>query len=58
MSKMGELHAEITELIEQGMSEKFIAIMLNVPIDLVRDVFDERMALEEMNYYEIGRAHV
>jgi orotate phosphoribosyltransferase-like protein len=52
MSKMGELHAEITELIEQGMSEKFIAIMLNVPIDLVRDVFDERMALEEMNYYD------
>lgn len=52
MSKMGELHAEITELIEQGMSEKFIAVALNVPLDLVRDVFDERMALEEMNYYD------
>ena len=52
MSKMGELHAEITELIEQGMSEKFIAVMLNVPIDLVRQVFDDRMALEELNYYD------
>jgi orotate phosphoribosyltransferase-like protein len=52
MSKMAELHADITELIEQGMSEKFIAVALNVPIDFVRSVFDERMALEELNYYD------
>lgn len=52
MSKMSELHANITELIEQGMSEKFIAVALNVPIDFVRSVFDERMALEEMNNYD------
>lgn len=52
MSKMGELHAEITELIEQGMSEKFIAVMLNVPLDLVQQVYDERMSLEQLNYYD------
>ena len=52
MSKMGELHAEITELIEQGMSEKFIAVMLNVPLEMVRQVYDERMALEQLNYYD------
>lgn len=52
MSKMAELHADITELIEQGMSEKFIAVALNVPISMVHEVFNERMALEEMNNYD------
>lgn len=52
MSKMGELHAEITELIEQGMSEKFIAVMLNVPLELVHQVYEDRMSLEQLNYYD------
>ena len=52
MSKMGELHAEITELIEQGMSEKFISVVLNVPLELVHQVYDERMCLEQLNYYD------
>lgn len=52
MGKMSELHYEIMSLIEQGMTEKFIAVSLKVPLDLVRQVYDERMNLEQLNYYD------
>ena len=46
MSKMSELHAEITELIEQGMSAKFIAVTLNIPYTWVVPMVEERNNLE------------
>jgi len=52
MSKMAELSMEINDLIEQGMSAKFIAIKLNIPIQMVQDEFDNRENLELEKQYE------
>lgn len=52
MSKMGELHGEITELLERGMTEKYIAVTLNVPIEFVMEVHEDRLQLEQMKMYE------
>jgi len=52
MSKMAELAMEIDDLIEQGMSAKFIAIKLNIPIQMVQDAFEQRENLEIEKQYE------
>ena len=52
MSKMAELAMDIEELIEQGMSAKFIAIKLSIPIQMVQDAFDNRENLEIEKQYE------
>jgi len=52
MSKMAELAMEIDDLIEQGMSAKFIAIKLNIPIQMVQDAFEQRENLELEKQYE------
>ena len=52
MSKMAELAMEIDDLIEQGMSVKFIAIKLNIPIQMVQDAFEQRENLELEKQYE------
>ena len=52
MSKMAELAMEIDDLIEQGMSVKFIAIKLNIPIQMVQDAFEQRENLEIEKQYE------
>jgi hypothetical protein len=49
MSKIGDALIEIEELVEKGMSAKFIAAVLNVPLDWVYDVIEQRQGLEEMN---------
>ena len=49
---MAELSMEINDLIEQGMSAKFIAIKLNIPIQMVQDEFDNRENLELEKQYE------
>jgi hypothetical protein len=52
MSKMAELAMEIDDLIEQGMSAKFIAIKLGIPFQMVQDAFDQRENLEIEKQYE------
>lgn len=42
MSKMGQIVFEIQELVEQGMSAKFIAVTLNVPIEWAYQAIEER----------------
>ena len=49
---MAELAMEIDDLIEQGMSAKFIAIKLNIPIEMVQDAFEQRENLELEKQYE------
>jgi orotate phosphoribosyltransferase-like protein len=41
MSKMSELMLEMQELAERGMSAKFIAVSLNVPLQWAQDAIDE-----------------
>lgn len=50
MSKMAELSMQIEELVEQGMTAKFIAVTMNVPIEFVNSAIDARNDLEMLNY--------
>jgi formyltetrahydrofolate hydrolase len=52
MSKMAELSMEINDLIDQGMSVKFIATKLGIPFQMVQDEFDNRENLELEKQYE------
>jgi hypothetical protein len=52
MSKMAELAMEIDDLIEQGMSAKFIAIKLGIPFQMVQDAFEQRENLEIEKQHE------
>ncbi len=54
MSKMSEMSMEIEDLVEQGMTAKFIAVTLNVPLDFVYAAIDARYELEMQlqQYYE------
>jgi hypothetical protein len=46
MSKMAEIAMQIEELVDQGMTAKFIAATLNVPIDWALYAIEERRELE------------
>lgn len=46
MSKMADIALQIEELVEQGMTAKFIAVTLNVPIEWALDAIEERNQLE------------
>jgi len=46
MSKMAEIAMQIEELVEQGMSAKFISATLNVPIEWAYYAIEERNELE------------
>lgn len=46
MSKMSEIAMQIDELVEQGMTAKFIAVTLNVPIQWAQYAIEERQELE------------
>ena len=52
MSKMAELSAQIDELVEQGMSAKFISVTLGVPFEWAQHAVQEREALEIEKQYE------
>ena len=52
MSKMAELAMEIDDLIEQGMSAKFIAIKLGISFQMVQDAFEQRENLEIEKQHE------
>jgi hypothetical protein len=55
MSKMAELSSMIDDLVEQGMTAKFIATTLNVPIEWAIQAIEERECLEiEKQYNAMG----
>jgi DNA-binding NarL/FixJ family response regulator len=53
MSKMAELSLEIEELLADGMSPKFIAVKLNIPIQMVYHTIDQLENLELEKQYEM-----
>ena len=52
MSKMAELSAQIDEMVEQGMTAKFISVSLGIPFDWAVKAIEEREALEIEKQYE------
>lgn len=46
MSKMAEIAMQIEELVEQGMTAKFISVTLNVPLSWAEYAIEERYELE------------
>ena len=46
MSKMGEIAIRIEELVEQGMSAKFISVTLGVPLEWAEHAMYDRDLLE------------
>ena len=52
MSKMAELSMEIEILIREGMSPKFIAAALDVPIGMVYDTIEQIECMEIEKQYE------
>jgi hypothetical protein len=52
MSKMAELSMEIEDLIREGMSPKFIAVTLEVPIEMVYDTIEQIECMEIERQYE------
>lgn len=53
MGKMAELALEIEELLADGMSPKFIAVTLNIPIQMVYYTIDQLENLELEKQYEM-----
>jgi len=54
MSKMAELSMQIDELVEKGMTAKFIAASLNVPIEWAFQAIQERQQLELQKQQEFN----
>jgi hypothetical protein len=52
MSKMAELSMQIEELVEQGMTAKFISASLNIPIEWAYHAIEERSQLELQKQHE------
>ena len=43
---MGEIALQIDELVEQGMSAKFISVTLGVPLEWAQNAMNDRELLE------------
>jgi hypothetical protein len=55
MSKMSELKTQIDDMVEQGMTAKFISAVLGVPFEWAQDAIEERECLEvEKQYTMMG----
>ena len=52
MSHMAELAIEIDEMIEQGFSALSIAVKLNIPLNWVESMVNDREDLELQKQYE------
>ena len=50
MSKMSELHQEITEMLEEGHSPKIICRVLGCPLSVVYDVNESREDPDAENF--------
>lgn len=44
---------DIEDLLDDGMSPKFIAVTLNVPLEMVYDTIEQRECLEIEKQYEM-----
>lgn len=53
MSKMAELAMQIEDYINEGMTPKFIAVTLNIPIDMVYDTIEQLECLELEKQFEM-----
>ena len=53
MSKMAELALEIEELLAEGMTTKFIAVKLNVSIEMVNTIIEQLECYEIEKQYEM-----
>jgi hypothetical protein len=53
MGKMKELAMQMEEMVEKGMSAKFIVATLGVPFELAQQAVDQREALEIEKQYEM-----
>jgi orotate phosphoribosyltransferase-like protein len=53
MSKMSELALQVEELVEQGMSAKFIAVTMNIPYEWAEQAVKERNELEKQKQQEV-----
>lgn len=53
MSKMSELHAEVTACIEQGMSAKFLVATFGISYDTALQMIEERENLELEKQFEM-----
>ena len=52
MSEMSELHAEVMEAVEQGMSAKFLVATFGISFDLADQLIEQRECLEIEKQYE------
>lgn len=52
MSKMAELSLDIEELLAEGIAPKSIAVVLDVPIEMVYDTIEQIECLEIEKQYE------
>ena len=52
MGKMKELSMQMEEMVDKGMSAKFIAVTLGVPFELAQQAIDERIGRELEKQYE------
>ena len=52
MSKMAELSMEIEELLAKGIAPKSIAVVLDIPIEMVYDTIEQLECLEIEKQYE------
>lgn len=50
---MAELALDIEELLAEGMSPKFIAVTLNVPLEMIYDTIEQIQCLELEKQYEM-----
>ena len=49
---MSELHAEVMEAVEQGMSAKFLVATFGISFDLADQLIEQRECLEIEKQYE------
>lgn len=53
MGRIAEISMEINELVERGMSAKFISVTLNVPYEWAEQAIQERAEQELLKQYEM-----
>jgi len=52
MSRMSDLHADVMDAVEQGMSAKFLVATFGISFDLADQLIEQRECLEIEKQYE------
>jgi hypothetical protein len=52
MSKMSDLHADVMDAVEQGMSIKYLVATFGISFDLAEQLIEQRENLEVEKQYE------